>query len=60
VYPGLAVVGELSSDDAKYIAFCCLFLHLLLIIWLSLVLIDLGVSVWDLPPVCLGDLWPWL
>jgi hypothetical protein len=49
VYPGLAVVEELSSDYAKQP--CCLllmFLCLPLAIWLSLVLVGLAVSDWSL------------
>jgi hypothetical protein len=41
-YPRLAMVGELSSDDAKYPWFLLLmFLPLPLAIWLSLVLVVL-------------------
>ena len=45
LYPGFAVVGELSSDDAEvYSVVLCLPLA----IWLSLVLSRLAVSVWSL------------
>jgi hypothetical protein len=48
-YPGLAVVGVLSSDDAQWSWFLLLiFLHLPLTIWKSLVLDDLVVSGWSL------------
>jgi hypothetical protein len=55
VYPGLAVVGELSSDGAK-VYWLLLFMAVLLPldVRLSLVLTGLGVSVWNLPPVSLG------
>lgn len=44
-YPGLAVVEELDSEDAKWPWFLLLrFLHLPLDIWLSLVVADLAVS----------------
>jgi hypothetical protein len=48
-YPGLALVGELGSDDPKWHWFPMLmFLHLPLSIWLSLELIGLAVSYWSL------------
>ena len=48
-YPGLAVVGELGSDGAKWHLFLLLmFLHFPLDIWLLLVLIGLVVSDWNL------------
>ena len=55
MYPGLAVVGELSSDGAK-VYWLLLFMAVLLPldVRLSLVLTGLGVSVWSLPPVSLG------
>jgi len=49
-YPGLAVVGELGSDDAKWPWLLLLkFLYLPLTIWLSLVLAGLAVSDSGLP-----------
>ena len=61
-YPGLTVVGELDSDDAKYPCFLLLmFLPLPLDIWLSLALAGLTVSDCDLSllqacvSVLLGD-----
>ena len=44
-YPGLAVVGELGSDDVNlslFLLLCFLYLHLS--IWLSLVLVGLALS----------------
>jgi hypothetical protein len=47
-------VGELGSDGAKvYWLLFPMILGLPLIIWLFLVLTDLGVSTWGLPPVSL-------
>ena len=44
-YSGVAVVGQLGSDDHKYPWFLLLmFLPLLISIWLSLVLAGLAVS----------------
>jgi hypothetical protein len=44
-YPGIAVVGELGSNDAKYLWFLLLmFLLLPLTIWISLVLSGLAIS----------------
>ena len=58
VYPGLAVVGKLGSDDGKvYWLLLLIVLHLPLTIWLSLVLAGLGVSVLCLPLVSLGCCW---
>ena len=58
MYPGLAVVGELCSDDVHvYWLLLLMIIHLPLAIWLSVVLVDLCVSVWSLPPVSLGCLW---
>lgn len=52
MYPGLAVVGELGSDDAKlYWLLLLMVLSLPLAIWLSLMLA--GLSVWSLPPMSL-------
>jgi hypothetical protein len=49
VYPGLAVVWKLGSDDANCYWFLLLmFLHLPLTLWLSLVLIGLAISEWRL------------
>ena len=43
-YPGLALVGELGSDDAILLwLLLIMFLHLPFAIWLSLVLAGLGV-----------------
>jgi hypothetical protein len=43
VYSGLAVVGELASDDAHIFWLLLLMvLHLCLAIWISLVFVDLG------------------
>ena len=60
-YPGLAVVRELGSDDAKQPWFLLLrFLDSPLTIWLSLLLVGLVVSDWSLSllwtcePVILG------
>jgi len=48
-YPGLAVVEELSSDDAKNPWFLLVrFLCLPFSIWLCLVLVGLAVSGWSL------------
>jgi hypothetical protein len=45
VYLGLAVVGELDSDDAHiYWLLLLIVLHLPLTIWLSLVLVGLALS----------------
>ena len=50
MYSGLAVVGELGFDDAHiYWLLLLMVLHLPLTIWLSLVLVGLGDSVWSLP-----------
>ena len=44
-YPGLTMVGNLDSDGAREPWFLLLmFLPLILIIWLSLMLVGLGVS----------------
>ena len=49
MYPGLAVVGELGSDDAKvYWLLLLMVLHLPLTIWLSLVFAGPGISIWSL------------
>jgi hypothetical protein len=55
VYSGLAVVGELGSDDAH--VFWLLLLKVLclpLTICISLVFVGLGDSVWSLPLLYLG------
>jgi hypothetical protein len=55
VYSGLAVVGELGSDDAHvYWLLLVMVLNLPLTIWLSLVFAGLGDSVWYLPPFLPG------
>ena len=49
------MVGELGSDDAsKYWVLVVIVLCLTLAIWLSLVFVGLGVSVWSLPLLSLG------
>lgn len=54
-YLMLAMVGELGFDGAKvYWLLLLMVLCLPLTIWLFLVLTDLGVSVWSLPPVFVG------
>ena len=63
VYSGLAVVGELGSDDAQVFWFLLLMvLCLPLAIWISLVFVDLGVCLFC-PWVASGlleGLQPWL
>ena len=55
LYSRFAVVGELGSDDAsKYWVLVVIVLCLTLAIWLSLVFVGLGVSVWSLPLLSLG------
>ena len=55
-YPGLAVVGELGSDDSMILWFLLvMFLHLPFAMWLSLVLAGVAVSDCGLS-VLLGDL----
>jgi hypothetical protein len=55
VYSGLAVVGELGSDDAHiYWLLLLTVLSLTLAIWLFLVLAGLGDSVWSLCLLFLG------
>ena len=55
MYPGLALVEELGSDDARVCWLLLLMvLHLPLTIWLFLVFAGLGVSVWSLPFMFLG------
>ena len=54
-HPYLAVVRELGSDGARVYSFLLLMVSCLpLAIWLSLMLIGFGVSVWSLPPMSLG------
>ena len=55
MYSGLAVVGELGSDDA-HIYWLLLFLVLCLpfAIWLPLLFVGLVVSVWSLPLLSLS------
>ena len=55
LYSGLAVVGELASDDAHlYCLLLLIRLHLPFAIWISLVFVGLGDSVWSLPLLFLG------
>jgi hypothetical protein len=50
-YSGLAVVSELSSDDAKlHWVLLLMTVCLLLAIWFFLVLTGLGASAWNWPP----------
>lgn len=50
-YPGFAVAGELGSDGAiLHWLLLLIFLHLPFVIWLFLVLADLGVLGWSRPP----------
>ena len=65
MYPGLAVVGELGSDDAK-VYWLLLLMVLRWPLWLSLVLAGLGDAEWTQSHVSLccsispRRLWPWL
>ena len=43
-YPGLALVGELGSEVAKYIGFCCLCSCTCFLTSFSLVLTGIGIS----------------
>jgi hypothetical protein len=55
VYSGLAVVGELGSDDAHvYWLLLLMVLCLPLVIWISLVFVGLGDSVCSLSILSLG------
>ena len=55
VYSGLAVVGELGSDDVHvYWLLLLMVLCLSLDLWLFLVFAGLGDSVWSLPLLSLG------
>ena len=55
MYPRLAVVGELDSDDAKvYWLLLLMVLCFSLVMWLSLVSAGLGVFGWCLPLLSLG------
>jgi len=55
VYSGLAVLGELGSDDAYvYWRLLLMALGLPLAIWLSLLSAGLGDSDWSLPFLSLG------
>ena len=55
MYLGLAVVGELDSDDAHiYWLLLLMVLHLPLTIWISLVFVGLGDFVWSLSLLSLG------
>ena len=54
-YLDLAVVGELASDDTHvYCLLLLMLLYLPLAIWISLVFVGLGDSVWSLPLLFLG------
>ena len=55
VYSGLAVVGEMGSDDVHVYWFLLFIIfHFPLAIGISLVFLGLGDSVWSLPLLSLG------